>query len=92
MSMPRIEDLPEAHQQFVWWGMGEYAGLYEFFESLHKRSSRMLASFSNRISKSGPCATCNGMRLRREASYVQIGGLHLAQVLRLTTASGTAVF
>ncbi len=76
--------LTEEQKDRLW--NGRY-GINEFFDylqsNLYKVQNRvMLARYRGKTT----CPTCGGSRLRREASYVRIGGKNISEVARMPIA------
>jgi excinuclease ABC subunit A len=70
-----------------------YAGVREFFEYLetkkYKVHVRVLLSRYRGYSK---CPDCHGARLRKEALYVRVGGITIADAVRLNIADAGRFF
>ena len=75
-------ELSEKEQAVVWNGSGEFQGIHAFFAYIsskkHKIQYRVMAS---RYQGKVPCPDCKGSRLRKEATYVHIGGKSIGEVL-----------
>ena len=85
--------LPKAHKSIVWNGADPYIGILPFFQELQRKFHRKHYRFYHaRYQGFTTCADCDGTRLRPEALYVQIGGLHIGQVLELTTKDAQRFF
>ncbi|MCC5921121.1 MAG: excinuclease ABC subunit UvrA [Cyclobacteriaceae bacterium] len=70
-----VEDLSPAEYQLLWEGNEYFEGLNAFFEFLQEKSHKiqyrvMLSRFRGRKT----CPDCKGTRLRKDTSYVKIGG------------------
>jgi excinuclease ABC subunit A len=67
--------LSEKEQNLLWTGNKYFKGLNEFFDYIRNTQnsyqSRLTLSFYSGKIK---CPDCNGSRLRKEASYVKVGG------------------
>ncbi len=76
-----IIDLTIEQLQLLWNGCTWFQGIYDFFKevesNLYKIQYRVLLS---RYRGKTQCHSCNGYRLRKEALYVQVGGLHIGQL------------
>lgn len=69
------QDLTPEQQQVLWTGNDLFKGINAFFEELESKSYKiqnrvMLARYRGKTK----CTTCNGSRLRKEASYVLVDG------------------
>lgn len=68
-------ELTEAQQRLIWTGNKYFAGLDEFFKELEEQTYKiqyrvMLSRYRGKT----VCPDCKGTRLRKDASYVKIGG------------------
>ena len=77
-------DLNEEQKQLLWDGNKYFKGLSSFFEyiesKLHKIQYRvMLSRYRGRTT----CPDCRGSRLRKDASYVKIGGKSITDLVLL---------
>ncbi len=79
-----IADLSESEFDLLWKGNGRLNGVKDFFEmvsqNLYKIQYRILQA---RYRGKTQCPTCNGSRLRPEASYVQVSGVTISQLLSM---------
>lgn len=78
------KDLSEKHKRLLWEGDENADGIYAFFDFLaskpHKVQFRILQA---RYRGFTTCAHCKGTGLRKEASYVKIGGKTLIELLHM---------
>jgi excinuclease ABC subunit A len=76
------KDLTPEQQDFLWQGGGTFQGIYAFFNQLddkvYKIQNRILLS---RYRGKTLCPDCKGTRMRKDASYVKIGGYSLPELL-----------
>ena len=78
--------LSDREKQIVWEGQGDYMGLHGFFRFLEQHAYKMhYRIYHARFRGYTRCPDCQGFRLRKEALYVQVGGLHLGEICELTT-------
>jgi len=79
------KDLPKEIKNLIWNGKDEYKGIKAFFEDIktefYKVHMRIMYA---RYRGYSPCPDCDGYRIRKDALYVQIGGLHIGQVSEMT--------
>src|SRR5690606_8634337 len=77
-------ELSEAQKQLIWDGNQYFTGLNDFFEELeeknYKNQNRVLLS---RYRGKTKCSTCKGKRLRKEATYVLVGGKNITELVDL---------
>lgn len=76
------KDLTETQKKLLWTGNKFFKGLDDFFEQLrtqaHKIQYRVLLS---RYRGKTDCPSCRGTRLRKDASYVKVGGKSVTELL-----------
>ena len=78
--------LTAEQKQLIWTGNEYFHGLNEFFKMLEQQQYAkiqyrvMLARYRGKTL----CPECNGTRLRKEATYVQIGGKNIAQLSEMS--------
>lgn len=78
------KDLDEEHRNLIWEGNEYFEGLNTFFKYLESQTHKiqyrvMLSKYRGRT----VCPDCKGSRLRKDASYVKIGGLSIQDVVLL---------
>ncbi len=78
------EALSEKERLDLWRGTKYFKGIDEFFESLeaekYKIQYRVLIS---RYSGKRVCPECGGGRLRREATYIKVGGYSITELVKM---------
>ncbi|MFC4870465.1 excinuclease ABC subunit UvrA [Negadavirga shengliensis] len=87
------EDLDPEHKALLWNGNRYFKGLDAFFEfvesKLHKIQYRvMLSRFRGRTT----CPDCKGTRIRKDASYVKIGGKSITEIVLMPIESALTFF
>ncbi len=86
--------LTPEQRQLIWAGNEYFHGLNEFFRMLEQQQYAkiqyrvMLARYRGKTL----CPECNGTRLRKEATYVFIGGKNIAQLAEMPVADLAAWF
>ncbi len=79
-----VIDLTEKQLADLWDGNEHVNGIHDFFkeveQNLYKVQYRVLLS---RYRGRTLCTACKGYRLRNEALYVKVGGLHIGQLCEL---------
>ena len=77
--------LSDPHRHILWHGLGNYEGVFGFFESLQGYSaSRNQRRYHSLFTDYGTCIQCRGARVRPEALYVEVGGKDIGQVGEMT--------
>ena len=76
------QDLTEKEKGLIWIGNRYFRGLNDFFENLESKTYKiqyrvMLSRFRGRTA----CPDCRGTRLRKDASYVQIAGKSITDLV-----------
>lgn len=87
-----IYDLTDEQIQLLWDGNEYFDGLHAFFRMLEENSYKiqyrvMLSRYRGKT----PCPECKGTKLRKDATYVKIGGKSLSDLV-LMPISELAVF
>ena len=77
-----IADLTEDEYDMLWNGRGKLEGLNQFFEFIEGQTYKiqyrvMLSRYRGKTT----CPDCKGTRLRKDASYVKIGGKSLQELV-----------
>ena len=82
---PFYELTPE-QKKLIWIGNEYFRGLNEFFKELETKQYGkiqyrvLLARYKGKTI----CPDCNGMRLRKEAEYVQVGGKNISELCAMS--------
>ncbi len=74
-------DLEPEEQQLIWSGNKWFRGINDFFKEVESQTYKiqyrvMLARYRGKTN----CPSCNGTRLRKEASYVKVGGRAITEL------------
>lgn len=77
-----IADLSEDELDMLWNGRGDMEGINQFFEFIETQTYKiqyrvMLSRYRGKTT----CPDCKGTRLRKDASYVKIGGKSLQELV-----------
>lgn len=79
-----VMDLTEKQLKELWEGNAHANGINDFFkeveQNLYKVQYRVLLS---RYRGRTTCTDCGGYRLRKEALYVKVGGMHIGQLCEM---------
>ena len=87
------EDLTADQQSFIVSGDGKFWGIRGFFEHLERKKYKLhVRVFLSRYRGYSVCSECSGLRLRREARQVKIGGRDICQVTAMTVEEATRFF
>ncbi|WP_196888616.1 excinuclease ABC subunit UvrA [Aureivirga sp. CE67] len=78
-------ELSKEQQDLVWNGNKDLPGINDFFKFLEEKSYKiqyrvMLSRYRGKTI----CTTCHGKRLREEASYVQVGGKNITELVDIS--------
>ncbi|MGB3077004.1 MAG: excinuclease ABC subunit UvrA, partial [Chitinophagales bacterium] len=76
------KDLTDKQHQLLWEGNQYFHGLHEFFKYLESQTYKiqyrvMLSRFRGKTT----CPDCKGTRLRKDASYVKVGGVSIIDIV-----------
>ena len=79
-----IADLTEDELDMLWNGRGSMEGINQFFAFIETQTYKiqyrvMLSRYRGKTT----CPDCKGTRLRKDASYVKIGGMSLQDLVRM---------
>lgn len=79
-----FHELTEEQRHLLWRGNRYFHGLDEFFEFLEKERYKiqyrvMLSRYTGKTT----CPDCGGARLRKEATYVKVGGKAITDLVRM---------
>jgi len=79
-----FQDLPKEMQRIIWRGNKFWKGIDAFFDQLREKTYKiqnrvMLARYRGRTT----CNVCEGGRLRKEATYVKVGGKNIVDLTEM---------
>jgi excinuclease ABC subunit A len=88
-----VKDLTEEQYQLLWTGNEHFNGLEEFFKFLEEQTYKiqyrvMLSRYRGRT----VCPDCRGSRLRKDASYVKVGGKSIIDLVLLPISEVSEFF
>ncbi len=87
------QDLTADQQSFIISGDGKFPGIRGFFEHLERKKYKLhVRVFLSRYRGYSVCSECSGLRLRREARQVKVGGKDICQVTAMTVEEATRFF
>ncbi len=77
-----IFELSREEYDLLWDGSKHFKGLHQFFEYLESKSYKIqFRVMLSRYRGKTRCTTCKGSRLRKEATYVKVGGYPLTELV-----------
>ncbi len=87
------QDLAPDQQTYIVSGDVKFWGVRGFFEHLERKKYKLhVRVFLSRYRGYSVCSECSGLRLRREARQVRIGGKNICQVTAMTVEEATRFF
>jgi excinuclease ABC subunit A len=87
------QDLSSEQQNYIIDGDGKFPGVRGFFAHLERKKYKLhVRVFLSRYRGYSLCSDCGGLRLRREARQVRLGGKDICQVSSLTVEEATHFF
>ena len=87
------QDLTAEQQNFILHGEGKFWGVRGFFNYLERKKYKLhVRVFLSRYRGYSQCLDCGGLRLRREARQVKIGGKDICQVTAMTVEEAERFF
>ena len=87
------QDLAAEQQNYIIKGDEKWWGVRGFFEYLERKKYKLhVRVFLSRYRGYSVCPDCGGMRLRREARQVKVGGKDICQISAMTVEEATRFF
>ena len=87
------QDLTAEHQNYILQGDGRFPGVRGFFEYLERKKYKLhVRVFLSRYRGYSTCPECGGLRLRREARQVKVGGKDICQITSMTVEEASRFF
>jgi excinuclease ABC subunit A len=78
-------ELSREMRDLIWKGKDEYIGIHKFFGQIKSEFYKMhMRIFYARYRGYSRCPECDGYRVRKDALYVKVGGLHIGEVCEMT--------
>lgn len=79
------KDLSRELKDIIWKGKDEYPGIFPFFEEIQTEFFKVhMRVFYARYRGYSRCPECDGYRIRKDAQYVMVNGMHLGQISEMT--------
>ncbi len=92
LDQPWVE-LEAEQQRVIVEGEGRFPGIRGFFNHLERKKYKLhVRVFLSRYRGYSVCSDCQGLRLRREANQVRIGGKNICQVCGMTVEEASNFF
>ncbi|MAO66555.1 MAG: excinuclease ABC subunit A [Balneola sp.] len=86
-------ELPKEVKDIIWKGKDEYIGIWKFFDEIKNQSYKVhMRVLYSRYRGYSRCPDCEGYRIRKDALYVKVGGLHVGEVSELTIGHARKFF
>ncbi len=87
------QELSDEHREMLWKGTKYFEGIDAFFEHIETQTYKiqyrvMLARYRGKTI----CPECRGTRLRKDASYVKVGGLSISDMVLMPVSELLAFF
>jgi excinuclease ABC subunit A len=87
------QDLTADQQSYIISGDEKFPGVRGFFEYLERKKYKLhVRVFLSRYRGYSVCSDCSGLRLRREARQVKVGGKDICQITAMTVEEATRFF
>jgi excinuclease ABC subunit A len=92
LDQPWVELEPE-QQRVIVEGEGRFPGIRGFFNHLERKKYKLhVRVFLSRYRGYSVCSDCQGLRLRREANQVKIGGKNICEICGMTVEEASKFF
>ncbi|REL38834.1 excinuclease ABC subunit UvrA [Rhodohalobacter sp. SW132] len=87
------KDLDKETKKIIWNGKDQYVGIRGFFEQVKSQFYKVhMRVFYSRYRGYSRCPECEGYRVRKDALYVIVGGLHIGEVTEMTIGHAREFF
>ena len=87
------KELDKETKRIIWNGKDEYIGIHRFFEYVRSKFYRVhMRVLYARFRGYSRCPECEGYRIRKDALYVKVGGLHIGEVSEMTIGVARGFF
>ncbi len=88
-----FKEMTPAQQELLWVGNGYFQGINAFFDYVESQTFKvqyrvMLSRYRGKTT----CPDCRGSRLRRDASFVKVGGVSITDIVLMPIAQAADFF
>src|SRR3989304_4327797 len=82
-----FEKLKAQERKLLFDGTSDFEGIDEFFEQLERKKYKLhIKVFTSRYKGQFLCKSCDGTRLNKDALFIKVSGLSIAEVNAMTIA------
>ena len=87
------KDLDKKTKKILWEGKDKYIGIHGFFEDVKSQFYKVhMRVFYSRYRGYSRCRDCEGYRVRKDALYIKVGGMHIGEVSEMTIGHARTFF
>ncbi|NBC25696.1 MAG: excinuclease ABC subunit UvrA [Bacteroidetes bacterium] len=87
------KDLDKETKKIIWNGKDQYVGIHGFFKKIKSQFYKVhMRVFYSRYRGYSRCPECEGYRVRKDALYVKVNGLHIGEVTEMTIGHARKFF
>ena len=87
------KNLDKKTKKILWEGKGQYIGIHGFFEEVKSQFYKVhMRVFYSRYRGYSRCRDCEGYRVRKDALYIKVGGMHIGEVSEMTIGHARKFF
>lgn len=87
------KNLDKKTKKILWDGKGQYIGIHGFFEEVKSQFYKVhMRVFYSRYRGYSRCRDCEGYRVRKDALYIKVGGMHIGEVSEMTIGHARKFF
>lgn len=87
------KELSNEVKNILWKGKDDYVGIFGFFDQVKSEFYKVhMRVYYSRYRGYSRCPECDGYRIRKDALYVKINGLHIGQVSEMTIGHARSFF
>ncbi|HLC18545.1 MAG TPA: excinuclease ABC subunit UvrA [Thermodesulfobacteriota bacterium] len=88
-----FEKLKAQERKLLFDGTSDFEGIDEFFEQLERKKYKLhIKVFTSRYKGQFLCKSCDGTRLNKDALFIKVSGLSIAEVNAMTIAGARGFF